>query len=99
DLSTSDAGSGAALHRMLSTWAETATWSGFGGDGIQPGKEALSAPDARTGGFAGTVRVDVTASVAAWSLDPCSNHGWALLPRGNDGWRFSSSEGSAPPSL
>jgi len=99
ELSTSDAGSGAVLHRMLSGWTENQSWSAFGGNGIQPGVEASLEPEATASGAEGVVRVDVSRSLEAWSAAPCSNQGWAMLPLGSDGWDFSSSEGAVPPLL
>ncbi len=99
ELTTVDAGDGAAFHRMAEDWDERASWSAYAGGGIGPGSEALASPDARASGAPGVVRVDVTASVNAWSRDPCSNHGWALLPLGKNGWDFSSAQGNNPPRL
>ena len=99
ELRTSDAGSGAALHRMVSPWTENQTWSAFGGNGIQPGVEASLEADATASGGEGLVRVDVFRSLEAWSAAPCSNQGWALLPMGTNGWDFSSSESASPPVL
>ncbi len=99
EIDTADPGSGAAFHRMLKTWSDMTSWTRWGGTGIRPGVDALVEPDAVVAGTDGTVRVDVTASVAAWSRAPCSNHGWALLPTGTDGWDFSSAEGDSPPRL
>jgi len=47
----------------------------------------------------GTVRFDVTPSIAAWQADPDSNHGWALLGNGTDRWSFASSEDAIAPKL
>ncbi len=99
ELTTTDKGTGASLHRLLTSWTENDTWSAFGGDGIQGGKEASAAADATAAGQADVVQIDVRSSLAAWSRDPCSNFGWAFLPAGGDGWDFSSSEGAAPPRL
>lgn len=99
-LATTNTGSGASLHRMLAPWDAAAGWASHGGNGIQAGVEALAAADAvvdaRAGGL---VEADVTASLEAWSADPCAHHGWALLPVGDDGWEFASAEGIEPPSL
>ncbi len=100
ELSTTDAGDGAAAYRLRAPWSDTATWATFGGDGIQVGAETLSEPDgsaSATGG--GMVAIDVTAAVAAWAESACPYFGWALIPTGSNGWAFSSSEGDEPPRL
>ena len=100
ELETTNAGDGAAIYRMLQPWSELSVWSDFGGDGIQPGVESVSALQADVVGVGGTVEVDVTDSLAAWSLDPSSNNGWAFLPVGSDGWQFASSDsGASAPKL
>ncbi|WP_237214680.1 phytase [Falsiroseomonas oryziterrae] len=99
-LQTTNAGDGAALHRMTKSWADTATWSSMT-NGIQPdGIEASSTPDATTGrvGALGTTTIDVTKSVQAWAAG-AANNGWALLPLGNDGWDFLSAQGATAPRL
>jgi len=100
-LRTTDPGDGASFYRMMVPWTDDNSWSTFDGDGIQPGLEAQPEADVAIGGRGSNTRVDVTASVAAWSEDPCSNHGWALLPHGDgdDGWDFFSAEGDEPPKL
>jgi hypothetical protein len=100
EFTSTDAGSGAALHRMRGPWADSNSWTTFGGDGIQAGLEAFVDPDAIVDGSdGGMISVDVTASVAAWVDRPCANFGWALLPVGGNGWDFFSSEGDSPPRL
>jgi len=100
-LHTTDPGDGASFYRMVVPWTDENSWSTFSGDGIQPGLEARTAPDVAIDGRGSPICVDVTASLAAWSEEPCSNQGWALLPRGEagDGWDFSSAEGAQPPKL
>jgi hypothetical protein len=99
-LATANSGTGASIHRMLASWDEAAGWSAHGAGGVQAGIEALAEADVVAGALAGgTVEVDVTASLEAWSANPCLNHGWAFLPIGDDGWDFDSSEGDEPPSL
>ncbi len=95
ELETTNTGDGAAIYRMLQPWSELSVWSDFGGDGIQPGVESVSALQADVVGAGGTVEVDVTESLAAWSLDPSANNGWAFLPVGSDGWQFASSDSGA----
>lgn len=41
---TIDGGDGAHLYRMDERWGTGATWAGFGGDGVQPGDEAVAVP-------------------------------------------------------
>jgi myo-inositol-hexaphosphate 3-phosphohydrolase len=99
-LQTIDTGSGATLHRMLTSWAEDDTWTSLTG-GIQAdGSEAAATADLVTGriGTLGPSIFDVTTSVQAWA-DGAENNGWVFLPSGNDGWDFSSSEGSLAPVL
>lgn len=99
-LQTVDTGSGAALHRILTSWTEDDTWHSLAG-GIQAdGSEAAATADLVTGriGTLGPSIFDVTTSVQAWA-DGAENNGWVFLPSGNDGWDFSSSEGSFAPIL
>jgi hypothetical protein len=99
EMTATNNGNGARLHRMAEPWEDGDGWSAFGGDGVQAGREALPAVDATASGAAALERIDVTASIAAWSEDPCSNFGWAFLPAGGNGWDFESSEGAEPPRL
>jgi len=99
ELTTTNQGDGASFHRMMDAWNEASTWESFGSNGIQAGGEALAATDATSAGVGEPARIDVTASVDAWSRDPEANLGWALLPSGDDGWDFDSSEGDEPPRL
>jgi myo-inositol-hexaphosphate 3-phosphohydrolase len=99
-LQTVDTGSGAALHRLLTSWAEEDTWQSLA-SGIQAnGTEAVATADLVTGriGTLGPTTFDVTTSVQAWA-DGAENNGWVFLPSGSDGWDFSSSEGSFAPIL
>jgi hypothetical protein len=99
DLTTTNSGAGAAIHRMSADWDDGASWASFGGDGLQAGTEAEAAPDATVPGSGTPLRADVTASLAAWSQDPCESRGWAFLSLGTDGWDFDSAEGTVPPRL
>ncbi len=99
DLTATNLGDGARLHRMLEPWEDGEGWNALGGDGIQAGREAATAVDAIAAGTTAAARMDVTKSVAAWAADPCANFGWAFLPAGNDGWDFYSAEGAEPPLL
>ena len=99
-LTTTNAGNGANLHRMLIAWQDTQTWT-TAGSGIQAdGIEAVAAADTSSGAAGiGTTLVNVLTSLEAWHDDPTGNFGWALLPVGNDGWDFLTSEGATPPRL
>ncbi|MCZ6795924.1 MAG: DNRLRE domain-containing protein, partial [Planctomycetota bacterium] len=99
ELSSTNQGDGATLHRMDGPWGDRDTWSRFGGNGVQAGGEALRRADASVAAAGGAVRIDVTPSLRAWSADPASNHGWVFLPRGTNGWDFFSAEGETPPRL
>ncbi len=87
-------GDGAAVHRMLVPWSDTATWGGdFGGDGVQAdGIDAVAAVEDVVSGATGPVEIDVTAAVSAWQAAPAENFGVVLLPLGNNGWDFATSE-------
>ncbi len=99
-LNTTNPGSGATLHRMVQTWADTDTWNSWGA-GIQVDDvEAAATPDLNTGAVAtGSTVLDVTASVQAWADGQAANHGWVFIPLGTDGWDFDASEGTSPPLL
>lgn len=87
-LTTTNAGAGARLHRLLQPWSDGITWAGsFGGNGIQADDvEARAAADVDTGVMSlGAHTFDVTAAVQAWA-DGAANYGWALLPLGVNGW-------------
>ncbi|MGQ9590516.1 MAG: DNRLRE domain-containing protein, partial [Planctomycetota bacterium] len=100
ELTSTNPGDGAALHRMRTPWGATVSWANFPEGGIRPRVEAQLEPDAVVEpARPGPVRIDVTEALAAWSSSPCSNHGWALLPLGLAPSSFSSSEGSRPPRL
>lgn len=97
---TTNAGAGGALHRMVQTWSESATWNSLS-RGIQTdGREAARTGTAQAGFIhrtpvvpLGTTEIDVTADVRHWVAGG-ANHGWAILPwgGGTDGWAFSPSE-------
>jgi len=99
ELSTTNPGDGAFVHRMAVPWSDDASWNGFGPRGVEAGTAALRERDDVADGSSDPTRFDVTASVRAWSGDPASNLGWALLPRGSNGWDFDSAEGPRPPRL
>lgn len=110
EIESTDQGHGADVHRMLTPWQDTDTWNTLGAGVQADGIEAVATRELRIDGTFynasghadsltnGKVVIDVTASVAAWS-GGADNNGWALLPFNTDGWRFSSSEGTAPPTL
>jgi hypothetical protein len=85
-----------SLNRMLVDWnSSTATWTTFGGDGVQAnGVEASSSesfhatPDA-TNGF---MVFDITDDLLAYQAGTASNFGWVLTgpATGQDGWVWNS---------
>ncbi len=82
-----------SLHRMLQPWAESDSWSTFGGDGIQAdGVEAETAADATFTPPNDPITIDVTDAIRAWQDGTSENYGWAILPSGTNGMDFQSSE-------
>lgn len=83
-----------SVHRMLTAWSETSTWSSLGAGVSTNGVEAAATAD--FGLIANVLAVwaifDVTESVQAWAAAPGSNQGWVVNPSGTDGWRWVSSE-------
>jgi hypothetical protein len=85
-----------SLNRMLVDWSSgTATWTTFGGDGVQAnGGEAAASesfhatPDA-TNGF---MVFDITDDLLAYQAGTASNFGWVLtgIATGQDGWVWNS---------
>jgi acid phosphatase len=85
-----------SLNRMLVDWnSSTATWSTFGGDGVQAnGIEAAAAesfhatPDAANG----YAVFDITDDILAFQAGTASNFGWVLtgIATGQDGWVWNS---------
>jgi len=85
-----------SLNRMLVDWSSgTATWTTFGGDGVQAnGVEASNSesfhatPDA-TNGF---MVFDITDDLLAYQAGTASNFGWVLtgIATGQDGWVWNS---------
>ena len=79
-------GSGINVHRMLTTWNESSTWTSTVG-GIQTdGSDAESTIIATVGANdgnenvpVGTLNLNVTAAVQAWA-NGSANHGLALIP-------------------
>lgn len=72
-------------------WSDSVTYSNFGGDtGVGPGEVGITVAAAPT--VAGATSIDVTSSVASWSISPTDNHGWIFSPLSTDGADFSSNE-------
>ncbi len=98
-LQSSDAGDGAAIHRLRTDWSSDATWVSVGGGIDADGADAVSEPVAETGAVeTGETAIDVTASVQAW-VDGARNRGWVFRPPGPDGWDIESVESATPPAL
>ncbi len=100
ELNVTNEGDSFELHRMMTSWDDTATWDSLV-DGVQAdGVEAMGVID-ETSGFVSTgiAPIDVTDSLLAWQADPSSNHGWVLLPTGGNGVDFHSAEGINAPRL
>mmetsp|Transcript_17816 Transcript_17816/g.71463 ORF Transcript_17816/g.71463 Transcript_17816/m.71463 type:complete len:491 (-) Transcript_17816:248-1720(-) len=87
---------------MLRDWNASATWTTFGGDGIQPdGVEASTVASFQVSeaGWAVVEIIDVTADVRRW-LDGEPNHGWVLIIDQNPGFVFTAvASGLWPPVL
>jgi hypothetical protein len=85
-----------SLNRMLVDWnSSTATWTTFGGDGVQADNAEAAAsesfhatPDA-TNGF---MVFDITDDLLAYQAGTASNFGWVLTgpATGQDGWVWNS---------
>lgn len=96
-----NSGGGMALHRMLQSWSDSATWNSLG-SGIQlNGVEAATGADISIGAYSssGTFTLDVTAALQAWKANPSSNFGWAMVSTSADGGEFDSAEGTTKPKL
>jgi hypothetical protein len=105
-----DQGNVPAMHRMISSWSDSATWaSSFGGNGIGAnGTEAVATADAsRSGAHTSSTAPDYSSSqfdalrstVQGWVNGAYTNNGWALLPGGSSGVSLGSFESSARPRL
>ena len=80
--------------RMLQPWDDSAVWSQFGGDGVQPdGVEAASTPSFTLVFPRGSevAVLDVSADVALW-LSGEPNYGWVLTSDSSDGWTFNAAD-------
>jgi hypothetical protein len=88
------------LHRMAAVWSPLDTWLSRVGGVQADGREAVAFADVSTGRVeAGTLSIDVLASLRVWQTNPLANQGWAFLPTGPDGVDFDSAEGATPPKL
>ncbi|MEO8683834.1 MAG: Ig-like domain-containing protein, partial [Devosia sp.] len=98
-LQTTNAGNGASLHRMLSSWSGSSTWNSTV-NGVQAdGVEAVATADVVTGATSvGVSQFNVTNSVQSW-LAGQANNGWVFLSQGTNGWDFYSAQGTTPPQL
>jgi len=99
-VTTTAAGDGYQLHRLLVTWDVASTYESLG-DGIQlDDVEAAATPTASAPVAEGPGRrhLDVTADVRAWLANPTTNHGWLGVTAGT-GQTVASSEGAEPPRL
>jgi len=98
-LETSDAGDGAAVHRLRTDWSADSTWASLDGGVQADGSQAVADAVARTGAVeTGEISIDVTASVDAW-VNGAQNAGWVFRPLGNDGWDIQSADNAIPPTL
>jgi hypothetical protein len=93
---SNDSDINARLHNVLVPWDEaTVTYNSFGPTpGVDTGVDydpAVVASVPPTG----VAQLDVTASVAAWSASPSTNHGWLFLTTSTDGALANSSEASS----
>lgn len=100
-IKTIDGGDGAALHRMLASWAENDTWASMDGGVQADGVEAASEAATQIGPVsAGSVTLDVSESIQRWVNDPLTeNYGWVFRPLGDDGWDIATAESDSPPTL
>lgn len=98
-LRTTNTGDGATLHRMLTSWSDTATWNSLT-NGVQTNNvEARTAAEVTVAaGSTGNTVFDVTSSILAW-LAGEANNGWVFVSRGSNGWDFTSAQGANPPQL
>lgn len=84
------------VHRMVSGWSETATWSSLSGGILADGIEAAIDSDftfaPSLSGY--TMHFDVSDTLQRWVDGTQANNGWAILPTGTDGFGFDSAEGA-----
>jgi hypothetical protein len=99
-LQVSNSGSAVRLHSMLQLRPDTDTWDSLGAGVQTDGVEAASSADVTTGQVTiGSMSIDVTSRLQAWSSNPLSNLGWVILSTGVNGVDFDSAEGVTPPRL
>ncbi|MFQ6027391.1 MAG: CARDB domain-containing protein, partial [Dehalococcoidia bacterium] len=90
----SNRGNAAAVNEVSVAWDEGTTYNTFGSaQGVQLEDYGDYLGDA-TADTTGLHTLDVTASLAAWSLDSTTNFGWLFRPTGTNGVVVSSSENS-----
>ncbi|MGK7952731.1 MAG: NF038122 family metalloprotease [Xenococcaceae cyanobacterium] len=100
EIDVSNSGNSIAVHQMLQSWSNSATWNSLVNGISANGIEATSTAIATTGSVStGILSIDVTESLKAWQANPNSNHGWAFLPTGTADVFFDSAEGSNAPRL
>jgi len=99
-LNVFNAGSGMSVHRMLSPWSESSTWTSLGAgiqtDDVEAAVASLGSVGANNSGSnvaIGLLNFNVAAAVQAWANGQ-TNHGFAFIPfpAGTDGIDFRSSE-------
>jgi len=85
------------LHRVISPWTDSATWTSVGGGIAADGAKAAVASDFTVAPplINNTVHFDVSDTVQQWVDGKAVNNGWAILPTGTDGFVLTSSEGTA----
>ena len=100
EIDVSNSGDSIAVHQMLQSWSDSATWNSLVNGISANGVEATSTAIVTTGSVStGILSIDVTESLKAWQANPNSNHGWAFLPTGTADVFFDSAEGSNAPRL
>jgi len=87
-----NSGNSATVNEAAVSWAETVTYTTFGGDpGVQADEYGAQVGTAT--GTMGTNTLNVTSSLVSWAANPSSNLGWIFRPTGGtDGVEFRSSE-------
>ncbi len=82
-----------SIHRMLTAFDDSSTWSSLTGGVSTDGVEAAAVAE-----FSLVAEIpnaygifDVTASVQAWADGTATNYGWLIQPSVTDGWRPASS--------
>ena len=93
-----DPGSSLFLHQMLTTWADTDTWNSTGGILTDDVEAASVAAGSAAADVAGTIVIDITSLVQAWS-DGTANFGVLLATDSITSIQLWSSEGTTAPLL